>query len=45
VLQRSSWLESKTIEGGTSSASLARQLVHAEEALAAVQARAQEERG
>jgi argininosuccinate lyase len=45
VLQRSSWLESKKIEGGTSSASLARQLVHAGETLAAVQARAQEERG
>ena len=45
VLQRSSWLESKRIAGGTSSTSLARQLEEARETLAAVQARVQEERG
>jgi argininosuccinate lyase len=39
VLQRSSWLESKRIAGGTSSTSLARQLGEARETLAAVQAR------
>ncbi len=45
VLARSSWLESKRIEGGTSSASLARQLEQAGKTLAAVRARVQEERG
>jgi argininosuccinate lyase len=45
VLQRSSWLESKRIAGGTSSTSLAKQLEKARETLAAVQARAQDERG
>ena len=45
VLQRGSWLESKRIEGGTSSESLARQIEQAGETLAAVRARAQEERG
>jgi len=45
VLTRSSWLESKQIEGGTSSASLAHQLDQATEALAAVKARVEEERG
>ncbi len=45
VLQRSSWLESKRIEGGTGSAALAVQIEQAREALAAVKARAQEERG
>jgi argininosuccinate lyase len=44
VLQRSSWLESKRIEGGTSSAALAVQIGQAGEALAAVKARALEER-
>jgi argininosuccinate lyase len=44
VLQRSSWLESKRIEGGTSSTALAVQIEHAAEALAAVKARALEER-
>jgi argininosuccinate lyase len=44
VLQRTSWLESKRIEGGTSSASLAAQIEQARGALAAVQARALEER-
>ena len=34
VLNQSSWLESKVSEGGTSSASLARQIDLAEEALA-----------
>jgi len=45
VLQRSSWLESKRIAGGTGSAPLARQIEEARETLAAVQARVQEERG
>jgi len=45
VLQRSSWLESKRIAGGTGSAPLARQIEEARETLAAVQARAEEERG
>jgi argininosuccinate lyase len=45
VLQRSSWLESKRIAGGTSSAALAVQLAEARETLAAVQARVEEERG
>jgi len=45
VLRRGSWLESKRIEGGTSSEALARQIEAAEETLAAVKARAQEERG
>ncbi len=44
VLRRSSWLESKRIAGGTGSAPLARQIAEAREALAAVQARVQEER-
>jgi len=44
VLQRSSWLESKAIDGGTASAALARQLDEARETLAAVKARALEER-
>jgi argininosuccinate lyase len=44
VLQRSSWLESKRIEGGTSSAALERQLGEAAETLAAVEARVVEER-
>jgi argininosuccinate lyase len=44
VLQRSSWLETKRIAGGTGSAPLARQLEEARETLAAVQAQAQEER-
>jgi len=44
VLQRSSWLESKRIEGGTSSKALAVQIEQANEALAAVKARALEER-
>jgi len=44
VLTRSSWLESKRIEGGTSSASLARQLDQAAETLAAVKARVEDER-
>ncbi|HET7589355.1 MAG TPA: argininosuccinate lyase [Solirubrobacterales bacterium] len=44
VLQRSSWLESKRIAGGTSSAALAVQLEEARETLAAVQARVEEER-
>jgi len=45
VLQRSSWLESKRIAGGTGSAPLARQIEEARETLAAVKARVQEERG
>jgi argininosuccinate lyase len=45
VLRRGSWLESKRIEGGTSSAALARQIELAEETLSAVEARALEERG
>jgi argininosuccinate lyase len=44
VLQRSSWLESKKIEGGTGSAALAVQIKQAGETLAAVKARALEER-
>jgi argininosuccinate lyase len=44
VLQRSSWLESKRIAGGTGSTALAVQLEEARQTLAAVQARAQEER-
>jgi argininosuccinate lyase len=44
VLQRSSWLESKRIAGGTGSAPLARQIDEARETLAAVRARVQEER-
>jgi argininosuccinate lyase len=44
VLQRSSWLESKRIEGGTSSQALARQIEQARETLAAVKARVVEER-
>ncbi len=44
VLERSSWLESKRIEGGTGSAPLAVQIGQAREALAAVKARALEER-
>ena len=44
VLERSSWLESKRIEGGTGSEPLARQIELARETLAAVQARVTEER-
>jgi argininosuccinate lyase len=44
VLQRSSWLESKRIEGGTGSEALAVQIGQAGNALAAVKARALEER-
>jgi len=44
VLKRSSWLESKTIAGGTGSAPLAAQLQEARETLAAVRARVEEER-
>jgi argininosuccinate lyase len=44
VLQRSSWLESKKIEGGTGSEALAVQIRQADETLAAVKARALEER-
>ncbi len=44
VLERSSWLESKRIEGGTGSTALAVQLGQAKETLAAVKARALEER-
>jgi argininosuccinate lyase len=44
VLQRSSWLESKKIEGGTGSEALAVQIQQAGETLAAVKARALEER-
>jgi argininosuccinate lyase len=44
VLQRSSWLESKRIAGGTGSVPLAAQLDEARETLAAVQARVLEER-
>ena len=43
VLERSSWLESKRIEGGTGSAPLARQLELARETLEAVRARVAEE--
>jgi argininosuccinate lyase len=44
VLQRSSWLESKRIAGGTGSVPLAAQMQSARETLAAVQARVREER-
>jgi argininosuccinate lyase len=44
VLQRSSWLESKRIAGGTGSAPLAAQIEEARETLAAVRARVDEER-
>jgi argininosuccinate lyase len=44
VLQRSSWLESKRIAGGTGSGPLARQIEEARETLAAVEARVLEER-
>src|SRR5215213_8719451 len=44
VLERSSWLESKRIEGGTGSAPLERQLELARETLAAVQTRVDEQR-
>jgi argininosuccinate lyase len=44
VLKRSSWLESKRIEGGTGSEALERQLGQAREALRAVKTRVQEER-
>jgi argininosuccinate lyase len=44
VLERSSWLESKLIAGGTGSVPLAAQLGSAREALAAVEARVVEER-
>jgi argininosuccinate lyase len=44
VLQRSSWLESKKIEGGTGSEALAVQIGQAREILAAVKTRALEER-
>ncbi len=45
VLQRSSWLESKRIAGGTGSAPLARQIEQARATLAVVKARVREERG
>jgi argininosuccinate lyase len=44
VLKRSSWLESKTIDGGTASIALAKQLEEARETLGAVRARVLEER-
>jgi argininosuccinate lyase len=44
VLTRRSWLESKRIEGGTASTSVARQIDLAWETLAAVEARVREER-
>jgi argininosuccinate lyase len=44
VLQRSSWLESKRIEGGTSTPSIARQIAHARQTLEAVEERVSEER-
>ena len=44
VLKRSSWLESKRIEGGTGSEALARQIELARGTLAAVKARVLEER-
>jgi argininosuccinate lyase len=44
VLQRSSWLESKRIEGGTGSAALAAQIAQAQETLTAVEARVRDER-
>jgi argininosuccinate lyase len=44
VLRRSSWLESKRIEGGTGSVPLAAQIGQAREALDAVRARVLEER-
>jgi len=45
VLERSSWLESKRIEGGTGSEPMGRQLELAHETLDAVRARVSEERG
>ncbi len=45
VLKRGSWLESKRIAGGTGSVPLSAQLEEARETLAAVRARAEEERG
>jgi len=45
VLQRSSWLESKTIAGGTGSAPLAAQIEAARGALAAVESRVREAQG
>ena len=44
VLQRSSWLESKRIEGGTASSALDRQLALARRTLGAVDERVSEER-
>ena len=44
MLKRSSWLESKRIEGGTGSEALERQIALAHETLAAVKARVLEER-
>jgi len=44
VLRRSSWLESKLIEGGTAQASLDRQIALARETLGAVETRVSEER-
>ncbi len=44
LLRRDSWLESKRIEGGTSSASLERQIGFARETLEAVRARVVDER-
>jgi argininosuccinate lyase len=44
VLKRSNWLESKRIEGGTSSRALERQIAAAAETLAAVKDRVSEER-
>jgi argininosuccinate lyase len=45
VLKRSSWLESKRVEGGTSSPALAEQIELAHETLVAVKARVADERG
>jgi argininosuccinate lyase len=44
VLRRESWLESKRVEGGTSSAALAEQIALAGQTLAAVKARVLDER-
>ncbi len=44
LLRRDSWLESKRVEGGTSSASLERQFGFARETLEAVRARVVDER-
>ena len=44
VLKQDNWLESKTIEGGTASSALQRQIAFAHETLAAVSARVAKER-